>query len=117
VSTPRVSVLLPCRNAADHLPQAIQSLRMQTLPDFEVVAVNDGSTDGTGDVLERWAVDDRRVRVIDTEGVPTTLLTHAAWRSRSPFWTPGPRWTRLVRMCGIFHARRSDWARDVTSPG
>ncbi|MGD8867713.1 MAG: glycosyltransferase [Gemmatimonadales bacterium] len=69
MSTPRVSVLLPCRNAADHLPQAIQSLRMQTLPDFEVVAVNDGSTDGTGDVLERWAVDDRRVRVIDTEGV------------------------------------------------
>lgn len=69
MSTPGVSVLLPCRNAADHLPQAIQSLRMQTLPDFEVIAVNDGSTDGTGDVLERWATDDRRVRIIDTDGV------------------------------------------------
>jgi glycosyltransferase involved in cell wall biosynthesis len=69
VSTPRISVLLPCRNAADHLAQAIHGLRLQTLRDFEVVAVNDGSTDKTRSVLERWAAEDDHVRLVDTDGV------------------------------------------------
>jgi glycosyltransferase involved in cell wall biosynthesis len=60
-------VLLPCRNAAEHLPQAIRSLRLQTFGEFEVVAVNDGSTDGSGELLERWAARDDRVRVTHLE--------------------------------------------------
>jgi glycosyltransferase involved in cell wall biosynthesis len=69
VSTPRISVLLPCRNAAEHLVQAIQSLRLQTLRDFEVVAVNDGSMDNTRSILERWAEEDQRVRIVDSYGI------------------------------------------------
>jgi glycosyltransferase involved in cell wall biosynthesis len=63
VSDPRLSVLLPCRDAAVHLPQAIRSLSLQTFSEFEVVAVNDGSDDDTGAALERWAAKDGRVRV------------------------------------------------------
>ncbi len=55
--------MLPCHNAERHLPQAIRSLGMQTFRDFEVVAVNDGSVDDTGAMLERWAERDERVRV------------------------------------------------------
>jgi len=75
VSTTRLSVLLPCRDAAEHLPQAIRSLQLQTYHEFEVIAVDDGSRDGTGDVLERWADRDERVRVIrlDREGLPEAL--------------------------------------------
>lgn len=75
VSTPRISVLLPCRNAAEHLPLAIRSLQLQTYRDFEVVAVNDGSEDETGDALERWAARDRRVRVthLDRVGLAEAL--------------------------------------------
>ena len=75
MSTTRLSVLLPCRDAAEHLPQAIRSLQLQTYHEFEVIAVDDGSRDGTGDVLERWADRDERVRVIrlGREGLPEAL--------------------------------------------
>jgi glycosyltransferase involved in cell wall biosynthesis len=74
---PPLSVLLPCRDAADHLPQAISGIRMQTFRDFEVVAVNDGSADDTADLLERWAARDDRVRVVHLErvGLPAALQT------------------------------------------
>jgi glycosyltransferase involved in cell wall biosynthesis len=57
-------VLLPVRDALPHLDRCIESLGRQTLTDFEVVAVDDGSIDGTGDVLDRWAKSDFRVRVL-----------------------------------------------------
>jgi GT2 family glycosyltransferase len=64
----RVSILMPCRNAAEHVQAAIESVREQTFPDFEVVAVDDGSIDGTFDALYDWARDDGRVRVLQTRG-------------------------------------------------
>jgi GT2 family glycosyltransferase len=63
---PRVSVLLPCRNAAAYLPEAIASLEAQTYADFEVVAVDDGSADATAALLDAWAARDGRVRVLRT---------------------------------------------------
>ncbi len=62
-------MLLPCRNAAQHLPQAIRSLQLQTHRDFEVVAVDDGSRDQTPALLERWAAHDERVRPVHLDGV------------------------------------------------
>jgi glycosyltransferase involved in cell wall biosynthesis len=61
---PAVSVLLPCYNTAETLEEAIGSLARQTLTDFEVVAVDDGSTDGTARILERWASGDHRLRIL-----------------------------------------------------
>ncbi|HSR41704.1 MAG TPA: glycosyltransferase [Longimicrobiales bacterium] len=65
--TPRVSVLLPVRDGADHLPGCIDSLRGQSLRDLEVVAVDDGSSDGSGEILEARARDDPRIRVVRQE--------------------------------------------------
>jgi glycosyltransferase involved in cell wall biosynthesis len=80
VTTPSVSVLLPCRDAEAHLPEAIRSLSLQTFADYEVVAVDDGSTDATGDILERWAEADDRVRVLHTarNGLAEALQAGAA---------------------------------------
>ncbi|MBN2499851.1 MAG: glycosyltransferase, partial [Anaerolineales bacterium] len=61
---PAVSILLPCYNAADTLEAALASLRAQTLADFEIVAVDDGSTDDTLAVLEKWAKEDERIHII-----------------------------------------------------
>ncbi len=65
----RLSVLMPCRDAAEHLSQSIRSIESQSFRDFEVVAVNDGSTDATEPMLERWANRDKRVRVLNLERV------------------------------------------------
>lgn len=61
---PQVSVLLPVYNAAATLEEALTSLAAQTWPDFEIVAVDDGSTDGSGALLEAWARREPRLRVL-----------------------------------------------------
>lgn len=64
---PRVSILLPCRDAAAYLPDTRASIEAQSFRDFEVVAVDDGSSDETRVLLEAWAADDERVRVLVQE--------------------------------------------------
>jgi glycosyltransferase involved in cell wall biosynthesis len=63
-STPRISVLLPVRNGAPTLERAIASIRRQTWRDWELVVVDDGSTDGTGNVLAAARREDARIRVL-----------------------------------------------------
>lgn len=60
---PAVSVLMPCYNAAETIEEALISLKNQSLVDFEVVMVDDGSTDATPEVLEKWASHDARFQV------------------------------------------------------
>lgn len=59
---PKVSVCLPCRNAAGTLPAALDSLLAQTLDAFEIIAVDDGSDDGSWRLLENYARRDPRIR-------------------------------------------------------
>jgi glycosyltransferase involved in cell wall biosynthesis len=61
---PTVSVLIPCYNTADTLKEALESLRSQTFADFEIVAVDDGSTDDTAAILKAWQAQDERLHVI-----------------------------------------------------
>lgn len=59
-----VSVVIPVFNAARYLTGAMDSILAQTFRDFEVIAVDDGSTDQSGVILEDYALRDSRVRVI-----------------------------------------------------
>jgi glycosyltransferase involved in cell wall biosynthesis len=72
---PAISVLLPVRNASPHLRASLASLFRQTFADFEVIAVNDGSTDDSGEILDRAARRDRRLRVVHSpaRGLPAAL--------------------------------------------
>lgn len=62
---PRVSVVLPARNEAAHIAACITALRATTWPAWELIVVNDGSTDDTGALARAAAAGDPRVRVID----------------------------------------------------
>src|SRR5215207_9206180 len=62
---PRVSILLTCYNHMRYLPDAYQSVLDQTFGDYEILALDDGSTDGTREWLN--SLDDPRVRLIFNE--------------------------------------------------
>jgi len=72
---PKVSVIIPCYNYARYLPESVGSVMAQTFRDFEVIIVNDGSTDDTREVALRFAdtFGADAVRLVDQEnmGLPT----------------------------------------------
>lgn len=72
---PRVSVLLPARNEEQRiLADCVRSLLNQTYKNYEIIAVNDRSTDRTGEILRGLAADDTRLRVIDGADLPAGWL-------------------------------------------
>lgn len=64
MSVPLVSVVIPCYNCEGSLKDTVQSVLAQTMADFEVIAVDDGSTDGTGALLDALAAQDARITVL-----------------------------------------------------
>ncbi len=77
---PVISVLIPCYNVEATVDEALSSLQAQSMPDFEVVLVDDGSSDGTLHRLQHWASKDQRYRVIAAphRGIIPTLNTGLA---------------------------------------
>lgn len=65
MSGPKYSLIVPCFNTVKYLDNCIGSLLRQTFVDFEVLLINDGSTDGTLDSCRKWEAQDARIRVID----------------------------------------------------
>lgn len=58
---PLVSVLMPAYNAEKYIGEAIESILNQTFKDFEFIIIDDASTDGTWEVIQRYAKKDRRI--------------------------------------------------------
>lgn len=100
MSPPRISILLPVRNEECLLPAALASLGRQTLADWELVAVNDGSTDKTGAILDDLAARDPRVRVLHLQSSGLVAALNAGLAAC--------RATLVARMDGddICHPRR-----------
>lgn len=67
----KISIIVPVYNTDDYLDRCIQSILNQTYTNLEIICINDGSTDNSGDILEKYAEQDRRIKVIhkQNEGV------------------------------------------------
>lgn len=94
--TPAVSIVMPCYNAAAHLPASVGSVLAQTFPDWELIAVDDGSTDGTQAWLKAQA--DRRIRTLSqpnrgvsaarNAGLATAKGRYVAFLDADDTWSP-----------------------------
>ena len=67
---PRISVLVPARNEARVIERCVASLLAQDYPDFDVLVLDGGSTDGTGEILHRLSESDSRLHVLKGQPLP-----------------------------------------------
>ena len=61
---PQISVIIPVYNVEQHLEKCLDSVLKQTFKDMEVICVNDGSTDGCAEILEKFAAKDNRLKIL-----------------------------------------------------
>jgi glycosyltransferase involved in cell wall biosynthesis len=107
---PLVSVITPAYNAARFLRDMVESVRRQTIEDWELVIVDDGSTDDTVAIVERCAASDRRIRLLrQPNGGPSAARNHGMRAARAAFfafldsddqWLP----SFLEHQLGVFDA-------------
>lgn len=71
MTSPKVSVIIPIFNSREYIERCLNSLKNQTWHEWEAICVDDSSTDGTSEILDAYAKNDSRIKVIhkDNEGV------------------------------------------------
>lgn len=70
---PKISIIVPVYNVEEYLNRCIDSILNQTFQDFELILVNDGSTDNSGQICDNYAIRDKRIRVIHKENGGVSL--------------------------------------------
>ena len=81
--TPEISVIVPSYNAERTIRQCIDSILLQTLTDFELICINDGSTDRTPEILDQLESVDTRIRVIHTKNCGVSEARNLGVRNSS----------------------------------
>jgi len=84
---PLVSIILPAHNEAEVIDRAIESVRTQTLEDFELIVVDDCSDDGTADIASSY--DDPRMEVVRHSYIHNQLCRRPLPEVWKYFWTKG----------------------------
>ena len=77
---PKVSILLTCYNHFQFLPQAVESIRSQTFRDYEILALDDGSADGSREILYANSSHFEVMDFVDFMGVRAGRQSIRQWR-------------------------------------
>lgn len=82
---PQISIILPVYNTSQYILKAVNSILQQSLTDFELILIDDGSSDGTEQLVRQLADKDSRIRLVQrsNKGLITTLNEGVAL-ARSP---------------------------------
>jgi len=64
IKVPEISIIVPVYNAENYLNDCIDSILVQTFTDFELILVDDGSTDRSGNICDEYTLKDKRIKVI-----------------------------------------------------
>ena len=67
MTTPLISVIVPIYNVEEYLSGCLESILSQNFSDFEIICIDDGSTDESGSILEMYASKDSRIRTVHQE--------------------------------------------------
>jgi len=82
----KVSIITPTYNRADFLPVAIESVQAQSFPDWEMLIVDDGSTDNTAELVNRYSAQDSRIRYFQQPNQGQSVArNHALGEARGEF--------------------------------
>jgi glycosyltransferase involved in cell wall biosynthesis len=107
---PSVTIVVPARNEAETVELAMRSLFRFNYPDYRIIAINDRSTDSTGDILEKLAASSEsagRLRVLHVRQLPPGWLgkTHAMWlgAEQGSSSASGGDWILFTDADCIFH--------------
>jgi GT2 family glycosyltransferase len=126
MSDPLVSICMPAYNAEDYVGDALDSALAQTYPELEIIVVNDGSTDGTAAVLDRYS-DHEQVAVIHQENQGHCAAANNAYRASSGDYVKffdaddllSPQFVerQVERLEGsTTHVASAEWARFYDDP-
>jgi len=69
-SAPLISVMVPARDEEENIETCLKSLQAQDYPNFEILVLDDHSSDRTAEIVERLAAEDKRVRLFTSESLP-----------------------------------------------
>lgn len=108
---PKVSVIIPAYNVDRFIGRAIESLQNQTMRNFELLIVDDGSTDRTGQVADRMAERDIRIEVIHTENQGAAAARNTALdRARGEFvhFVDGDDWVEPTMLADLVEIAEAD---------
>ncbi len=111
MSKPKVSIVLPTYNGEQYLKDSIESIKNQTYRDWELIIVNDCSTDHTHDIIREYGTGDERIRVIENEenqklpmslniGFQSSTGEYRTWTSDDNLYEPDA----LERMVSVLDA-------------
>lgn len=87
-ATPSLSIIVPVFNTKHYLSNCIESITSQTFKDFELIIIDDGSTDGSSEIIERYAANDNRIVTITNKkpsGNPGTPRNQALRIARGSY--------------------------------
>ena len=78
MTIPLISIIVPVYNAEKYLNRCVDRIIAQTFTDWECLLIDDGSTDSSGDICERYAQEDKRIQVIHKENGGASSARNAA---------------------------------------
>lgn len=82
----KVSVIMPCYNCENSIVRTVQSIQAQTFEDWELIAVDDGSSDETGKLLDGLALQDARIKAIHQENGGVSRARNAGMAASQGEW-------------------------------